>query len=70
MFKSFIFCFATSRTCAMRYGAGAGAARLLEPPLIFAAFLMRCEAGGVRISKANDRSEIDRDLHRDRCALL
>src|SRR5262245_18596284 len=29
----------------------------LEPPLIFAAFLMRCEAGGVRISKENDRSE-------------
>ena len=29
----------------------------LEPPLIFAAFLRRCDAGGVRISKVKERSE-------------
>src|SRR5215510_6265890 len=45
------------RTCAMVMVPALLRPGSLEPPLICATFLMRWEAGGVRISKANDRSE-------------
>src|SRR5208337_2602300 len=55
-FRSFIFCSAISRTCALETEPAISRPGVFEPLSIFAAFLRKCDTGGLRISKVNERS--------------
>ena len=55
-FKSFIFCSAISRTCALVTEPATSRPGAFEPLSILAAFLRKCDTGGVRNSKENERS--------------
>src|SRR6202021_3403042 len=56
-FKSFIFCSAISRTCALVTEPAMSRPGVLEPLSIFAAFLRKCETGGDRSSKETGRPQ-------------
>src|ERR1700691_3884292 len=55
-FKSFIFCSAISRTWALVTEPAISRPGVFEPLSSLAAFLRKCETGGWRISKVNERS--------------
>ena len=55
-FKSFIFCSAISRTCALVTEPATSRPGVFEPLSSLAAFLRKCDTGGVRISKVKERS--------------
>ncbi len=55
-FKSFIFCSAISRTCALVTEPAISLPGVFEPLSSLAAFLRKCDTGGVRSSNENERS--------------
>ena len=54
--RSFIFFSAISRTCALVTEPMLPRPGVFDPLSMFAAFLRKYDTGGVRISKANERS--------------
>src|SRR5262249_33300220 len=54
--RSFIFCWAISRTCALVTLPAFSRPGVFDPLSSLAVFLMKWEPGGVRISKVNERS--------------